>query len=166
MGWLIKAMNFIIVLLKKWLDDNDIKIYSTYNEGISVISERFIRTPKNKINKHMAAMSKKFYFGVLKDIVDKYNNTYYRTIKMRPIDVKSDSYAKYNVDSNDKDPKFKISDHVRISEYKNIFDKGCSSLVRTSFCHGLMLLVILMVKKLLELFMKRNCKRLIKKNLE
>ena len=72
----------------------------------------------------MTAVSKNVYFDVLGDIVDKYNSTYHRTIKMKPIDVKSDSYAEYNVDSNDKDPKFKIGDHVRISKYKNVFAKG------------------------------------------
>ena len=69
-------------------------------------------------------MSKNGYFDVLDDIVNKYNNTYHRTIKLKPIDVKSDSYAKYNVDSNEKDPKFKIGDHVRTAKYKTIFAKG------------------------------------------
>ena len=54
----------------------------------------------------------------------KYNNTVHRTIKMKPIDVTSDSCAEYNEDSNEKDPKFKVGDHVRISKYKNIFAKG------------------------------------------
>ena len=72
----------------------------------------------------MAAVSKKFYFEVLDYIVDKYNNTFYKTIKIKLIDVKPDSYAGYNVDSNEKDPKFKISDHVGISKYKSIFAKG------------------------------------------
>ena len=98
-------------------------MYSTYNEGKSVVAERFIRTLKNKILKHMAAVSKNLYFDVLDDIVDKYNNRYHRTIKMKPIDVKSNSYAEYNVDSNVKDPKFQVDDHVRISKYKNIFAK-------------------------------------------
>ena len=65
----------------------------------------------------MAAVSKNFYFDVLDDIVDKYSNTYHRTIKTKPIDVKSDSYAEYNVDSNEKDPKFQVGDHVRISKF-------------------------------------------------
>ena len=99
-------------------------MYSTHNEGKSVVAERFIRTLKNKIYKHMTAISKKFYFDVLNDIVDKYNNTCHRTIKMKPIDVKSDSFAEYNEESNEKDPNFKVSDHVRISKYKNIFAKG------------------------------------------
>ena len=72
----------------------------------------------------MTAISKNVYFDVLDDIVNKYNNTVHRTIKMKPIDVTSDSYAEYNEDSNVTKPKFKVGDHVRISKYKNIFAKG------------------------------------------
>ena len=72
----------------------------------------------------MTAISKNVYFDVLDDIVNKYNNTVHRTIKMKPIDVTDDSYVDYNEDFNKKDPKFKIGDHVRISKYKNIFAKG------------------------------------------
>ena len=75
-------------------------MYSTYNEGKSAVTERFIRTLKNKIYKHMTTVSKKVYFDILNDLVEKYNNTYHRTIKIKPIDVKSDSYVEYNVDSN------------------------------------------------------------------
>ena len=89
-------------------------MYSTYNEGKSVVAERFIRTLKNKIFKHMTAISKNVYFDVLDDIVNKYNNTIHRTIKMKPIDVTDDSFAEYNEDFNKKGPKFKIGDHVRI----------------------------------------------------
>ena len=99
-------------------------MYSTHNEGKSVVTERFIRTLKNKIYKHMTAISKNVYFDVLDDIVDKYNNSYHSTIKMKPIDVKDDNFTKYIEESNIKNPKFKISDHVRISKYKNIFAKG------------------------------------------
>ena len=99
-------------------------MYSTYNEGKSVFAERFIRTLKSKIFKHMGAVSKNVYFDVLDDILNKYNNTVHRTIKMKPIDVTSDSYAEYNEDSNVTKPKFKVGDHVRISKYKNIFAKG------------------------------------------
>ena len=91
-------------------------MYSTHNEGKSVAAERFIRTLKNKIYKHMTAVSKNVYFDALNDIVDKYSNTYNKTIKMKPIDVKSDSFAEYNEDSNEKDPKFKVNDHVKISK--------------------------------------------------
>ena len=98
-------------------------MYSTHNEGNSVVAERFIRTLKNKIYKHMTTVSKNIYFYVLNDIVDEYNNTYHKTIKMKPIDVGDDSFAEYNEESNEKDPKFKVDGHVRISKYKNIFAK-------------------------------------------
>ena len=99
-------------------------MYSTYNEWKSVVAKRFIRTLKNKIFKHMTAVWKSVYFDASDDIINKNNNTVHRTIKMKPIDVTSDSYAEYNEDSNKKDPKFKVGDHVRISKYKNIFAKG------------------------------------------
>ena len=72
----------------------------------------------------MAAISKNVYFDVLDDIVNKYNNTVHRTIKMKPIDVTADSYAEYNEDFNKKDHKFQVGGHVRISKYKNISAKG------------------------------------------
>ena len=100
------------------------EINSTYSEGKSVAVERFIRTLKNKINKHMIAVSKIVYFDVLNNIVKNHNSTVHRTIGMKPTDVKSNSYAEYHVDSNEKDPKFKVGDHVRISNYKNSFTKG------------------------------------------
>ena len=99
-------------------------MYSRYNQGKSVVAERFNRTLKNKISKHMTAISKNVYFDMLDDIVNKYNNTVHRAIKMKPIDVMGDSYVEYNENPNKKDPKFKVGDHVRISKYKNIFAKG------------------------------------------
>ena len=99
-------------------------MYSIDNEGKSVIAERFIRTLKNKIFKHMTAISKNIYFDVLDEIVNKWNNTVHRTIKMEPIDVKDNTYIDSKKEVNDKDPKFKVGDHVRISKYKNIFAKG------------------------------------------
>ena len=76
-------------------------MYSTFNEGKYVVAEGFIRTLKNKIFKNMTAISKNVYFDVSNDIVNKYNNTVHRTIKMKPI-VTNDSYAEYNEDSNKK----------------------------------------------------------------
>ena len=83
----------------------------------------------------MTAVSKNVYFDVLDDTVNKYNKTYHKTIQMKPIDVKSDSYAEYNVDSSDKDPKFQIGDNVRISKYKNIFVKGYAPNWSEKFCY-------------------------------
>ena len=71
-------------------------MYSTYNEGKSVVAERPNRTLKSKIYKHMTAVSKNLYFNVLDDIIDAYNNTYHKTIKMKLIGVKSDSFSDYN----------------------------------------------------------------------
>ena len=85
---------------------NNIEMYSAYNEGKSVVAERFTRILKNKIFKHMTVISKKVYFDVLDDIVNKYNNTVHRTIKVKPTDVTDDSYAEYNEDFNKKDLKF------------------------------------------------------------
>ena len=72
----------------------------------------------------MTDISKNVYFDGLDDIVNKYNNTVHKTIKMKPIDVTGDCYAEYIEGFNKKDPKFKVGDHVRISKYKNIFAKG------------------------------------------
>ena len=98
-------------------------MYSIHNKGKFAVAERFIRTLKNKIFKHMTAISKKFYFDVLDNIVNKYNNKVHRTIKMKPIDVKDNTYVDSKKELNDKDPKFKVGDHVRISKYKNNFAK-------------------------------------------
>ena len=100
-------------------------MYSTYNEGKSAVAERFIKTLKNKIYKHMTAVSKNVYFDVLNDIIDKYNNTFHRTIGMKPINVESNSYAKYNVDSDEKDPKFIVGDYVFILYFSCWYFKFC-----------------------------------------
>ena len=71
----------------------------------------------------MIAISKNVYFDVLDDIVNKYNNTVHRTNKIKPIDVTSDSYAEYNEDFNETEPKFKVGDLVRISKYINDITK-------------------------------------------
>ena len=99
-------------------------MYSTNNEGKSVVAERFIRTLKSKIYKYMTSISKNVYIDKLNAIVNKYNNTYHITIKMKPIDVKDNRYINTNKEINYKYPKFKVGDYVRISQYKNIFAKG------------------------------------------
>ena len=105
------------------LKDNDIKVYSIHNEGKSFVAETFIRTLKNKIYKFMTAVSKNVYIDKLDNIVNEYNNTYHRTIKMKPVDVKDNTYIDFEKEVNDKDPKFKICDHVRFSKHKNILAK-------------------------------------------
>ena len=101
-------------------------MYSTHNEGKPIIPKRFIRTLKSKIYKYMTSTSKNMYIDKLDDIVNKYNNTYHRTIKMKPIDVKDNTHIDIDKEVNDKNPKFKIGDHVRISKYKNIFATCCT----------------------------------------
>ena len=91
--WVDQGSEFYNKYFKDFLKINNIEMYSTYNEGKSVVAERFIRTLKNKIFKHVTAISRNVYFDVLDAIVDKYNNTVHRAIKMKPVDVKSDSYA-------------------------------------------------------------------------
>ena len=89
-----------------------------------MVAERFIRTLKIKIYKYMTSISKNMYIDELDDIVNEYNNTYHKTIKVKPVEVKDNTYIDFKKEVNDKDPKFKVGDHVRISKYKNIFAKG------------------------------------------
>ena len=104
-------------------------MYSTHNEGKPVVAERFIRTLKSKIYKYMTSISKNVYIGKLDNIVNQYNNTYHRTIKIKPIDVKDNTYININKEVNDKNPKFKVVDHLRISNYKNICAKGIKNTI-------------------------------------
>ena len=121
--WVDQGGEFYNVF-EKWLSDNDINMYSMYYEGKSVVAERFIRTLKNKLYKHMTATGKNVYYDVLDDVVNKYNNTKHSTIKMKPIDVGDNNKRVYIDEHNEKDSRFKVGDRVRISRYKNIFAKG------------------------------------------
>ena len=126
--WVDQGGEFYNNIFKKWLSDNDIIMYSTYNEGKSLAAERFIRTLKSKLYKHMTAIGKNVYYDVLDDAVNKYSNTKHSTIKMKPIDVRNniDVYIlmKYIDEHNEKRSIFKVGDRVRISKLKNIFAKG------------------------------------------
>ena len=122
--WVDKGSEFYNSHFRKWLKDNSTEMYSTHNEGKSVVAERFIKTIKNKIYKCMISISKNIYINKLDDIVDEYNNTYHRTIKMKPIDVKDNTYINIDKEIIDNNPKFKVGHHVRISKYKSIFAKG------------------------------------------
>ena len=124
-----KGSEFYNNSFKKLLKDNDTEMYSVHNEGKSVVAERFIRTLKNKIYKYMTSITKNVNIHKLCDIVDEFNNTYHRSIKIKPADIKDDTYFDFEKELNDKDSKFKIGDYVRISKYKNIFAKTYMSLL-------------------------------------
>ena len=122
--WVDKGSEFYNASFKKWLQDNDIIMYSANNEGKSVVAERFIRTLKSKIYKYITSITKNVYIDKLNMIVNKYNNIYHTTIKRKPIDVKDNTYINADKEINYKDPKVTVGDYVRISKYKNIFAKG------------------------------------------
>ena len=94
--------------MQKWLDDNDILMYSTHVESKSIVSERFIRTLKNKIYKTMTAKNKKSYLGYL--------NTYHCSIVKKSIDADNSALTKEIV-TNPKSSKLKVGDRVRITKY-------------------------------------------------
>ena len=119
--WVDHGSEFYNNEFKSFLKENDIEMYSTFNEGKSVVAKRFIKTLKNKIYKHMTTIAKNLYIDDLDDIVKKYNNTVQSLIKMKSKDVTDDSFIEYSEETNEKDPKFKVGDNVRISKYKNIF---------------------------------------------
>ena len=121
--WVEQGGEFYNNVFKNRLPDNYIIMYSTCNEGKSVVAERFIRTLKNKLYKHMTSADKNVYYDVLVDVVDKYNNAKHSTITMKPIDVKNNKRV-YIDEHNEKDSRFKLGDRVRISKFKNIFAKG------------------------------------------
>ena len=110
-------------VFKKWLSENDFIMYSAFNEGKSVVAERFIRTLKNKLHKHMTATGENVYY-VLDDVVNEYNNTKHNTIKMKPKDVKDDNKRVYIDEHNKKSARYNVGDRVRISKFKNVFAKG------------------------------------------
>ena len=114
----------------------------------------------------MTTVSKNVYFDVLDDIVEKYNNTVHRTIKMKPIDVTSDSYVT-------KEPKFKVGDHVIISKYRNIFAKGYSQnwseetfvVIKIKYTvRWAYVISDLNGEPVTGSFYKKNCQKLVRKN--
>ena len=99
-------------------------MYSAHNEGKSVVAERCIRTLKSKIYKCFTSVSKNVYIDKLDDIANRYDNTYHTTIKMRPIDLKPNTYIDSGKKIYEKDPKFKIGGNVRMSKHKKFFSKS------------------------------------------
>ena len=136
-------------------------MYSIHNEEKSVVAERFIRTLRTKIYKYMTSVSTNVYIDKLDDIVDEYNNTYHRTIKMKP-GVKDNTDIDFKKEVNGKDSKFKVGDHVseflktKIFLLKDTHQIGLKKfllLVKLKIqFHGHILLMISMVKKLLKHF--------------
>ena len=112
--WVDKGSEFYTRSIKSWLEKNDTEMYLTHNERKSVVTERFLRTLKNKTYKYMTSVSKNLYIDKLDDIVNKYNNTYDSTINVKPVDVKSNTYINSGKETNNADPKFKIGDTVRV----------------------------------------------------
>ena len=161
--------------MKSFLQSNDIVMYSTHNKGKCAIAERFIRTLKNKIHKYITSVSKNVYIDTLDDIVNKYNDTYHNTIKMKPLMsnqthiftlVKKLIIKIFNLKlgilleyQNIKIFLQEVTLHIGLK--KILLLKKLKILYR-----GHMLLMILTRKKFLELFTRKNCKKQIKKSLE
>ena len=93
--WVDKGSEFYNNSFEKWFKNNDIEMYSIHNKGKSVVAGRFIRTLKNKTYKYMTTISKNVYIDKLDDVVNEYNNTYHRTITMKPVDVKDNTYIDF-----------------------------------------------------------------------
>ena len=167
--WVDKESEFYNISVKKRLKCNDIEICSKHNQGKLVVAERFIRNLKTKIYKYMTSISKNVYIDKLTGIVNGYNNTYHRTVKMKPVDVKDNKYIDSmewhsSKEVNDKVPKFKVGDHVKSSKQtglkKFFVIKNVKNTVPWTY-----VINDLMVKKLLKHVMKKNYERLINKNL-
>ena len=120
--WADKGSEFYNRSMKSLLQNNDMEMHSQHNEGKSVVVERFIRTLKNKTYKCLYCK-----------LDDKYNNTYHNTVKMKPVDVKSSTYNDSIKENNNKDPKFKTGDIVRISKYKNKSKFSKTKLFRSKY---------------------------------
>ena len=144
-------------------------------DGTSVVAERFIRILKNEIYKYVTSVSKNVYINKWDDIVHKYNSTCHSTIKMKPVDVKSNTYINSTKETNDEYPKFKIGGIVRISKFKSIFAKcyvpnwseevfvitKVKSTVSWTY-----VISDLNGEKIVRIFYKKNWKEQIKKSLE
>ena len=150
-------------------------MYSIHNDGKSVVAERLIRTLRAKIYKYVTSVSKNVYINKLDDTVNKYNNTYHRTIKMKLVDVEDNTYIDFEKEVNGKDPKFKVRGYVKISKYKNIFAKGYmlnwseEDFVVSKIKNTVPWIYIindLNGEEIIGTFYEKELQRLIKKNLE
>ena len=121
--WVDQGREFYNKFNQEWLDNNDILMYSTHNEGKSVIAERFIKTLKSKIYKKMTANDSKSYLPYLNKSVDQYNSAYHHSINKKPTNADY-SASTEKIEINPKAPKFKVNDRKRIAKYRNILSKG------------------------------------------
>ena len=137
--------------MKSCLKDNDAEMYSIYNEGKSVVAERFVGTFKSKIYKYM--------ISILENVYIEYNNKYHSTIKTMPIDVSLNTNIDFGIGNNDKDPKLKVGDNVRISKYQNIFAKDIPNWSEDFFVIRKVKNTEPMANKLLGFLRKRISKR-------
>ena len=130
MLWVDQESEFYNQTFDKWLDDNEIECYSTYNEGKAVVIERFNRTLKGKMWRYFSANNTNVYLDVLPKLINDYNNSKHRTIKMSPAEAsnkKNESKVWNNLYGEIMaitKAKFKIGDKVHISKYKRMFEKG------------------------------------------
>ena len=154
--------------MKSWLEKNKIEMHSMHNEEKSVVTERFIRTLKNKIYKYTTSISKNVYIDKLDDLVNKYNNTYHSTIKMKPVDVKSNTYITLVKKLMKKILNLKLVIFLEYQSIKTFLQKAMFQISLKKFLllqkikilfRGHMLLAVLKATKLLESFTKRNCKK-------
>ena len=146
--WVDQGSEFYHNSFKDFLKIINIEMYSTCNEGKFGVAERFIRSLKNKIFKHMILVSKNIYFDVLDYIVN--NNTVHRTLKMKPIDVTDDFYAEYNKDFSKKILNLKLVTMLEFQNTKTFLLKRTFQIIQKKFLllvglktqfRGLMLLV-------------------------
>ena len=116
--WVDKGKRFYNRSMKSWLEKkNVVETCLTHSKKKSIVAERFIKSLKNTIYKYMTSISKNPHIAKL-DVANKYGNTYYGTIKIKPADKKSNTYIDFNEEYNKEGPKFKVDHCVKISKYK------------------------------------------------
>ena len=169
--WVDKDSKFCNRSMKSWLEKNDLEMHSTHNQGKSIVAWRSIKTLKNKIFKYMTSISKNVYIDKLDDTINEYNNTYHNSIKMKPVDVKTNKYFDSSREINDKDPKFKVDDIVRISKYKTFLQKSMFQIGLKEFlwlkklktpCRG-HVIIDLKGKEIVRMFYKKELQKMNQK---
>ena len=124
--WVGQVSEFYNRSLNSWLHHNCIEMYSIHNRKICCCKKIYQNLEKQNLKRYVHNI-KNVYIDNLDEVVDKYNNTCYRTIKMKPVDVQLGTYIEYGLERNDRDPKFKFADHIRTTIYKKYFCEGLHS---------------------------------------